>query len=301
VRRTNPGPGAIAGRHVLVTGATGGVGPSVCRALAREGATLALSALPDRELDAVVADVRGAARGGEFEAGEGGKRGRVEGFPIDLRDRAAPSELVARVTERIGAVDVLVHSAGMERVGRFETQTVADIEDVVRVNLVTALHLARLLLPGMRDRGWGRLVFVSSLTGKTGPAYTGAYAASKAGLGALARTIRAEYRGTGVTTAVVVPGFVRDHGMYARARTAAGFRPAWALGTVRREAVARAVVRALTQGLPEVLVQPGPTRLVLALGELFPGLVGQRLSAWAGADRLFREWAEQREASGVGE
>ncbi|NIP82514.1 MAG: SDR family NAD(P)-dependent oxidoreductase [Gemmatimonadetes bacterium] len=275
----------LAGRRVLATGATGGLGPVLVEALADAGASLALSALPGPELDGVAARV--APR---VEAGGG----RVAAVPTDLLDPEAPASVVERTVSALGGVDVLVHNAGLERVGRFEAQAPESLDDVVRVNLLAAMHLSRRVLPGMLSQGWGRLVFVASLSGKTGPAYTGAYAASKAGLVVLARTLRAEYRGRGVSATAVVPGFVRDVGMYARGRKEARFRGSWILGTVRPEAVARAVIRATDSRTPEILVQPGPTRLALALGELLPGALGQRLSAWAGVDRLFREWSEAR-------
>jgi short-subunit dehydrogenase len=272
----------LAGRPTLVTGATGGLGPLVAEALAEAGAKLALSGLPGSGLDEVaerLADAPG---------------GRPTVLPVDLRTPGVAARLADDAVSALGGVDVLVYGAGLERVGRFEAQTPDALEDVLRVNLLSAAHLARAVVPGMLAQGYGRMVFVASLSGKVGPPYTGAYAASKAGLIGLARSLRSEYRGRGVSASAVVPGFVRGVGMYARAREAAGFRRAWALGTVRADAVAGGVLRALRHDPPEVLVQPGPTRWMLTLGELLPGLVGQRLAEWSGASRLFREWADAR-------
>jgi NAD(P)-dependent dehydrogenase (short-subunit alcohol dehydrogenase family) len=281
MRALNGGPGRtrdLAGRRVLLTGATGGLGPEMAAALHDAGTTLVLSALPGPELEALA------------------RRLDSRALPVDLRDPAAPARLAELATATLGGVDVLVHNAGVERVGRFTDQTAWALEEVVRVNLLAAMDLSRRLLPAMEARRWGRLVFISSLAGKTGPACTGAYAASKAGLVALARTLRCEYEGTGVTASVVVPGFVRGAGMYGRGEAKSGVGASWLMGTVTSEAVARAVLRAVRGDDPELMVQRGPTRLALAAAELFPGLVGKRLNRWVGSDRFFRRWAEARGA-----
>lgn len=271
-------------RRVLLTGATGGLGPAVAARLAEAGASLALSAFPEPELDDL------AARLGVDDD----DRPTAVAIPEDLRDPMAPGRLVSAATEAFGGIDVLVHNAGLECIGRFETQSAESLEEVCRVNLLAAMELSRQLLPGMLERGHGRLLFMASMSGKTSPAFTGAYSVSKAGLLALSRTLREEYRGTGVSATAVVPGFVGDAGMYERGRREAGFRESRLLGTTTADEVARAVVHALERNPPEVLVQRGPARLVTALAELLPGLVGERLNRWAGANRVFREWAEAR-------
>ena len=270
-------PRGIAGRRAVLTGATGGLGPVLAAALAAADVELVLSALPDAELDAL------ALRLG------------VPAVAGDLRDPGFPARLVRAAEEALGGVDILVHNAGLEHVHRFADQSPSALEDVVRVNLLAAMELARLLLPAMEAPGWGRVVFMSSLAGKTGPACTGAYAASKAGLVALARSLRSEYRGSGVTASVVVPGFVRGAGMYGRGAEQAGVGASRLMGTVSAEAVARATLRALRREDPEPVVQRGPTRLALAAAELFPTLVGQRLNRWVGVDRFFRSWARSRD------
>lgn len=270
----------LAGRRALLTGATGGLGPALAEALHEAGMELVLSALPGPELERL------------------SRRLGARAHAADLRDPGSAARLGELAVATPGGVDVLVHNAGVERVGRFAEQGTSALEEVVRVNLLAAMELSRRLLPAMEDRGWGRLVFISSLAGKTGPACTGAYAASKAGLVALARTLRCEYEGTGVTASAVVPGFVRGAGMYVRGAAEAGVGASWLMGTVTPEAVARAVLRAVRGEDPEPVVQRGPTRLALAAAELFPGLVGRRLNRWAGSDRFFRSWAEARGAPG---
>lgn len=274
-------------RRVLLTGATGGLGPVVAARLAETGASLALSALPEPELEELATRLAVDDDGSIAVA-----------IPDDLRDPMAPARLVSAATEALGGIDVLVHNAGVESIGRFEIQSAESLEEVMRVNLLAAMELSRRVVPGMLERGRGRLLFMASMSGKTSPAFTGAYSVSKAGLLALARTLREEYRGTGVSATPVVPGFVGGAGMYERGRQAVGFRESRLLGTTTADRVARAVVRALERDPPEVLVQRGPARLVTALAELLPGLVGERLNRWAGANRLFREWADARARDG---
>lgn len=274
-------------RRVLLTGATGGLGPVVAARLAETGASLALSALPEPELEELATRLAVDDDGSIAVA-----------IPEDLRDPMAPARLVSAATEALGGIDVLVHNAGVESIGRFEIQSAESLEEVMRVNLLAAMELSRRVVSGMLERGRGRLLFMASMSGKTSPAFTGAYSVSKAGLLALARTLREEYRGTGVSATAVVPGFVGGAGMYERGRQAVGFRESRLLGTTTADRVARAVVRALDRDPPEVLVQRGPARLVTALAELLPGLVGERLNRWAGANRLFREWADARARAG---
>lgn len=269
--------------RVLLTGATGGLGPPIARSLARAGYRLGLSALPGPELDRLAAELEAPA------------------LPLDLRDPDGPARLVDATKRALdGAPDALVHNAGMEAVGRFELQPPDVLEAVLRVNLMAAMGLSRRLLPDMLAHGRGRLVFMASMAGRTAPPFTSSYAASKAGLVALARSLRQEYRGRGVSATVVIPGFVRGAGMFERGRLQAGFRPSPVLATVGTEAVARAVLRALESDEPEILVQRGPVRVVLALADLFPGLLGERMNRWVGANRIFREWAEYRAAAGSG-
>lgn len=275
-------------RRVLLTGATGGLGPVVAARLAETGASLALSALPEPQLEELAMRL----------AVDDDDQSIAVAIPEDLRDARAPARLVSAATEALGGIDVLIHNAGVESIGRFEIQSAESLEEVMRVNLLAAMELSRRVVPGMLERGRGRLLFMASMSGKTSPAFTGAYSVSKAGLLALARTLREEYRGTGVSATAVVPGFVGGAGMYERGRQAVGFRESRLLGTTTADRVARAVVRALERDPPEVLVQRGPARLVTALAELLPGLVGERLNRWAGANRLFREWADARARGG---
>src|SRR5207248_4782425 len=113
----------------------------------------------------------------------------------------------------LGGVDVLVNNAAVELQRRFHTLDLAEIEHVVRVDLIAPIELTRLLLPGMLERGYGRIVNISSLAGHAGFPFTEAYAASKDGLTAFSRVLRNDYRGTGVSASTLILGAVRDTGL----------------------------------------------------------------------------------------
>ncbi len=134
---------------------------------------------------------------------------------------------------------------------------------------------------------------ISSLAGKVGLPYNEPYAATKAGLVGLTKSLRAEYRGTGVSASVVCPGFV-EAGMYQRWRDQTGRVAPRILGRSSPEAVGRAVVHAIERDVPEVLVNPGPTRLLVTLAELSPALA-EKVVRRLGVAKWFRTTAEVHE------
>ncbi|MEU9022170.1 SDR family NAD(P)-dependent oxidoreductase [Actinomadura sp. NPDC048394] len=172
------------GRTAVVTGGAGGIGRAICADLAALGARV------------VVADLDLPAA--EGVAGEtGGTAARV-----DLADPAS----IDAFTAGVGPVDVLVHNAGISIVEPFAGSDPAHWDLMWRVNLRAPMQLTRALLPGMTGRGWGRLVFVSSDGARAGSGGEGAYAATKAGLFGLAKSLAREAAGDGVTSNVVCPG-----------------------------------------------------------------------------------------------
>ncbi|GAA4075422.1 SDR family NAD(P)-dependent oxidoreductase [Actinomadura miaoliensis] len=172
------------GRVAVVTGGAGGIGRAVCADLASLGAHV------------VVADLDGAAAEEAAEA-VGGTAHRV--------DLADPGD-IDRFTAGVGRVDVLVHNAGVSIVEPFTDSDPAHWDLMWKVNLRAPMQLTRALLPGMTERGWGRLVFVSSDGARAGSGGEGAYAATKAGLFGLAKTLAREAARGGVTSNVVCPG-----------------------------------------------------------------------------------------------
>lgn len=270
----------LPGQTVLLTGASGGLGTYITHALAQRGVKLALVAHPGVDLEKLRQSV--AARG--VSAGA---------YQSDLRDPRQRRRLVQQVEAELGPVDVLINNAGVEHTAAYHELSEADIEEVLKVNLEAPMMLTRLVLPGMLARRRGHIVNMSSLAGKSGPAFQEPYAASKAGLIAFTASLRATYRGSGVSASVVVPGFV-EAGIYANLKAQSGCAAPALLGTSRPETVARAVIRAIERDIPEVLINPVPVRPLLAFTVFWP-----RAGAWLadklGANEFFRRVIKSRQ------
>jgi short-subunit dehydrogenase len=194
-----------------------------------------------------------------------------------------------------GPVDVLVNNAAVELLRRFHTLETEEIEAVLRVDLITPIELSRLLLPGMLERGYGRIVNISAIAGRVGFPLTEAYAASKDGLIAFSRVIRNDYRRAGVSASAVILGAVKDAGLGQRTLDDTGLTANTAF-MVKPERVANAVVRAIEKDKAEIVVMPGPGRLLKALMDLFPGL-GPAMNRMSGAGKLMGSVADYREAT----
>jgi 3-oxoacyl-[acyl-carrier protein] reductase len=193
---------ALAGRVALVTGASGGIGAAIARELANAGASVALSYAHD------------AARADELarELAAGGARVLTAG--ADLRDRLAVAQLVDDVERELGPIDVLVPNAGVGRIRQaIEDVTDNDWDDHVAVNLTAPFLLARRVAPGMRERGFGRILFVSSVAAFTGGVVGPHYAASKAGLHGITHWLASLLAGDGVTVNAVAPALIERTGM----------------------------------------------------------------------------------------
>lgn len=271
----------LAGRTALVTGASHGLGTYIARALAAERMNVVLAARSASELDTLAAELR--------------KTG-VQALPVptNLAEAGAPKRLVNAAYNQFGAVDVLVNNAGVFLPKAFHDHDAAELEHHVRVNLVAPLVLTALVLPEMLLRGRGHIVNLGSLAGKAPPGFVEPYAATKAALIAFAAALRASYRSRGVSASAVTPGFVTEAGMYRTLQeTTHVSAPRW-LGTSTPEHVARAVVRAIKQDLPEVIVNPRPMRLILAFQQLFP-----RLADWIRVE-TFEQAAARRHSKPPG-
>ncbi len=215
-------------------------------ALAERGLKLALVAHPGADLEALRKAVE--------------KRGcRAASYATDLRDPAQRRELLQKVRQEFGPIDVLINNAGVEFTAAYHELAEDNIYEILRVNLEAPMILTRLVLPEMLARKHGHIVNISSLAGKSGPAFQESYAATKAGLVAFTSSLRATYRGSGVSASVVIPGFV-EAGIYAHLKEQSGCSAPAVLGTSRPEAVARAVIRVIERDLPELIVNPIPVR-----------------------------------------
>lgn len=263
----------------LLTGATGGLGVEMARALAGRGVHLALSARPGPRLEELV---------GEIE-----KTGvRCAAVPGDLADHESTATLVERAEEAVGPVDLLVNNASMQVTSAFEGYTTEELERIVQVNLLAPMELTRRVLPGMLERGRGQVVFVSSMAGHAGAAFETPYATTKGGLIALCRSLRAEFADRPVTFSMILPGPVAGQGMFARA-VAEGMPVPRAIPLVKPRHVAQALIRAVTREAPEVLVPGAPSRMVVAITGLAPRLA-ERLAGRMGTARMFAPLAKIR-------
>jgi len=262
-------PLALDGATALVTGATGGIGRAIARALAGRGARLIVTG---RRADAL-----------ERLAGELGARAVV----ADLGDRGAVAALGADAVA--AGVDVFVANAALPANALLTDLTPADVDRMLEVNLRAPIALARALAPAMVDRGRGHLVFISSLSGKAASPASSLYSATKFGLRGFALGLREDLRSDGVGVSVVAPGFIRDAGMFAKT----GLSLPLGVGTRTSDQVGAAVVSAIEHDRIEVEVAPLSLRAGTAVASVAPGL-----AAWGarvmGSHRIAADMAERQ-------
>jgi 3-oxoacyl-[acyl-carrier protein] reductase len=185
----------LTGKTALVTGATGGIGGDIVRALHSQGATVVLSGTRQEALDAFVS-----------ELGE-----RAVAVACNLSDPAAVDGLVAKAEEAAGApLDILVANAGITRDGLLVRMKDEDWETVIRVNLESYFRLSRAAMKGMMKRRSGRIVGITSVVGVTGNPGQANYAASKAGMIGFSKALAQEVGSRGVTVNCVAPGFIES-------------------------------------------------------------------------------------------
>ncbi len=182
----------LTGKRALITGASGGIGGAVASALHAQGATVALCGTRTAPLEALAATL--------------GDRAFVT--PCDLSDGAAVDALAKQATEAMGGLDILVNNAGVTRDNLFMRMSDAEWDAVIAVNLTAAFRLMRGAVRGMMKARWGRIVSVTSIVGVTGNPGQGNYAASKAGLIGMSKSLAAEVASRGITVNCVAPGFI---------------------------------------------------------------------------------------------
>ncbi len=182
----------LSGKGALVTGASGGIGGAIARALHAQGAAVVLSGTRREALDGL--------------AGELGERVHV--LPCDLGDPAATAALPRAAEEALGALDILVNNAGLTRDNLAMRMKDEEWDQVLAVNLSAGFRLARASLRGMMKRRWGRIVGITSIVGVTGNPGQANYAASKAGMIGLSKALAQEVASRGITVNCVAPGFI---------------------------------------------------------------------------------------------
>ncbi len=182
----------LSGTGALVTGATGGIGRAIAKALVDQGATVAISGTNATKLEKL--------------AGELG--GRVFVLPCDLRDRAAVAALAEDAEKALGQVDILVNNAGITKDNLFMRMKDEEWDDVLSVNLTSVFTLTRGILRGMMRRRGGRIINIASISGVFGNPGQSNYAASKAGLVGMTKSLAREVAARGITANCIAPGFI---------------------------------------------------------------------------------------------
>jgi 3-oxoacyl-[acyl-carrier protein] reductase len=182
----------LSGKCALVTGASGGIGSAIARALHAQGATVALSGTRADALAAVAAEL--------------GDRAHVT--PANLGDAAAADQLAKDAEEAMGGLDILINNAGMTRDNLAMRMKDEDWQAVLDVNLTAAFRLSRAVLRGMMKKRWGRIVGITSVVGVTGNAGQANYAASKAGMIGMSKSLAQEVASRGITVNCLAPGFI---------------------------------------------------------------------------------------------
>ncbi|MHB8658863.1 MAG: SDR family NAD(P)-dependent oxidoreductase [Solirubrobacteraceae bacterium] len=260
-----------AGGKVLITGATGGIGQAIARAFAARGAELILT----------------------------GRRSDVlEPLAASLGARAVAADLAARddvdrLAREAEGIDVLIANAALPASGHLTELTPQQIDRMLEVNLRSPIAMARALAPAMAARRSGHMVFISSLSGKVAGPASSIYSATKFGLRGFALGLREDLQDVGVGVSVVLPGFIREAGMFAEAR----IELPRGVGTRSPGDVAAAVLRAIDQNRAEVSVAPFSLRIGASFAAVAPQIsaaISRRLGSRRIATDLAAGQADKR-------
>lgn len=182
----------LTGKNALVTGASGGIGGSIAKKLHGAGATVALSGTRVEPLEALAAEL--------------GERAHV--LPCNLSDAEAVTALPKQAVEAMGSLDILVNNAGVTRDNLFMRMSEEEWASVLDVNLTSTMRLCKGVLRGMMKARWGRIINISSIVGATGNPGQGNYAASKAGMVGMSKSLAYEVASRGITVNCVAPGMI---------------------------------------------------------------------------------------------
>jgi short-subunit dehydrogenase len=249
----------LAGRTALLTGATGGLGRAIAKALAAKGAVLLLSGRKAEALEALAAELPGDGH---------------RALPSDLGQPGAAEKLAADA----GTIDILVANAGLPGSGRLPELTAEQLTKALRVNLEAPMLLAQAVETQMLERGDGHMVFISSLSGKSATPLSSVYNATKFGLRGFALGLRADLQPRGIGVSLVSPGTIREAGMYADS----GADPIPGLGTSSPQEVADAVIKVIERNKVEIAVAPVQQRFLAHFALASPSIAVKTASGKAG-------------------
>jgi NAD(P)-dependent dehydrogenase (short-subunit alcohol dehydrogenase family) len=271
-------PRSLHGRVAVVTGGGRGIGRALCRALAHEGARVAIG-----DVDGAAAEEAAAELGGL-------------GLRVDVTDRPGFTAFLDEVERRLGPIDVIVNNAGIMPVARLEDEDERSITRQIEINLHAVIHGTREAVQRMRPRGTGHIVNIASIAGKSGVSHLATYCATKHGVVGLSEAVRNELRGSGVEITVVMPGLVNTE-------LTSGTKPYRGFKLLTPEEVAAAIVAAVKVPRFDVYVPAslGPsTRVAQLLPRRLQDAIGRLLKSdrvMSSADHAARAAYETRAAA----
>jgi short-subunit dehydrogenase len=271
-----------AGRTALVTGASRGIGPLIAREVAKEGGHVVLTGRSAADLKAIMSDL--AAAGAD-----------VSVMPADLTEPGAAQALVAAIERERGGLDLLVNNAGGDPLREFHAMTIDENLRTLQLNLIAPVALSRAAMDGMLSRGRGHIVNISAMAGRVSFPYTEVYAAAKDGIIGFTHVLRSDYHARGISASVLILGAIRDAGQGQRMLDEAGMKTSRFM--VPADSVARAVIKAVKKDKTELVIMPGPGRLMRAIMDYFPGL-GPAMNRAAGATTSMQKIIELRDGGG---
>ncbi len=255
----------ITGRTALITGATGGIGHAITRALHARGAKLILTGRRSDILEPLAAEVGATA------------------LVADLAQRGDVERLIAEA----GHADIVINNAALPASGDLLSFSADELDRAIDVNLRAPMILSRHFGEAMGGRGGGHILFISSLAGKTGQGGAAVYSATKFGLRGFAQGLRGDLAPVGVGVSCVLPGFIREAGMFHES----GTQLPKGVGTSTPEEVASAVISAIERNRFEVDVAPIGMRLITSIAAAAPAMAA-RFTSKLGGDKVARDLAE---------
>ena len=186
----------MAERIALVTGGMGGLGEAICMKLEKMGIKVVVTYSP------------GNTKYKEWLKEMEGQGHKFHAYPCDVSDFESCSKMVQAVTGGIGPIDILINNAGITRDGMFRKMSRADWDAVIETNLTSLFNVTKQVVPGMVDKGWGRIINISSVNGEKGQIGQTNYSAAKAGMHGFTMALAQEVANKGVTVNTVSPGYI---------------------------------------------------------------------------------------------
>jgi short-subunit dehydrogenase len=266
---------SIAGKTVVLTGASRGIGVAIAQELVTRGATVVGVARSQAGLNKVCTEIKNSG-------------GKAIGISFDLGDVEALPTLIEKIEQQVGSIDILINNAGVEVYRAFHDYSLAELQEILSLNLLSVMELTRQVLPTLLAKRSGHIVNVASIASKRGQPFDSVYSASKAGLLVWTEALRQELAGTGVGISAICPGYISDQGMFADTGIPA---PRFA-GISKTEDVAIALVKAIERNKAEVIVNQDfateiLTKLIIAISQFLPRF-GDSVNQWLGVTQLNR-------------